>query len=134
MDTRGRRLSKFGQAYVALSFFKHSKIDYMYDANNSIILFPCFCCGTKTSMDTGTTVWHCQTCKEKGNILTLHKMFKENTGTIQKKRIYNPKREKEEIYRKLERSAKKYQDSSFLELIDKIDLLFDHYKINKKGV
>jgi ribosomal protein L37AE/L43A len=121
-------LSNLGKAYAVLGFLKKEKIDYVYNGDQSVE-FPCFYCGQKATMNTITTIWNCTNCNEKGNIVSLHQFLEQRPSThIRKQKIYNPKRELAEITGKLRRASKKYNDNSFLKLIEKMETLIEYHQ------
>lgn len=120
-------MSKLGQAYTVLGFFKREKVDYIFDGKQYVD-FPCFHCGNKLTMDAISTKWSCEECKEKGNIITLQQTLRNTERKMDKHKIFNPKREYEEIVSNIMKLNKKYNDGNIIKLIEKINDLIEYHK------
>ncbi|NLP50237.1 hypothetical protein [Bacillus sp. RO1] len=116
------------KALPCLSFLKQNKISYYYDEEKNEILFPCFTCKNQAEMSTITTMWQCNKCKTKGNLVTLIKELKEkNTIEIKEVKIYNPTKENREVRNLIKQIDERYQSKETSRLRNKIEQLLNYY-------
>lgn len=85
-------------APVVFAFFKKYKISYYQ--NHDEALFPCLLCGSRVTMMIYNTSWDCSGCGASGNLQSLHELVQhsdENTICVQRKKIYHPRHERNQI-------------------------------------
>ncbi|WP_316571356.1 hypothetical protein [Neobacillus sp. YIM B06451] len=117
-----------GQEYVVLAFFKEKKIDYIYYEQDKLIAFPCLNCQQKLNMCSITTFFSCA-CGYEGNLISLIK-----SSFPKDIRLYNPKKEKKEINKMLNKLSIKSLSDCNKKTIDKaiikINNLIEYYEKN----
>lgn len=113
--------------YVYLSFFKSNKVNYIYHSKSQTIEFACIYCHGKAAMNSRTSEWKCRICSESGNLVTLINFAKHNTFG----EIYVPNKEKQSIFRMLDRLSNKYPEENRLVLLEqKVKELIKYYEKN----
>jgi hypothetical protein len=119
-----------GKHYVVLSFFKTRKIDYVFNADEMTIVFPCPHCWENTTMDAVTSEWKCLQCKEDGNIFDLIHITKlEPIST--KVDTFDPVKERAQINKKFEKilgnPPKEKLHTLLIEIQHKVNAVLDFY-------
>lgn len=108
---------------IAISFLKEKKVDYYIERN--IVNFTCFACGDKITLEPVGGSWCCTGCVKTGEFLDLVDLHGnlEEESKLSLRRIYNPKREFQQIKNILTRQYEKYGDKSLDKAIARLDKL-----------
>lgn len=122
-------------SYAILSFFKHSKIDYIYEKEADKIIYPCFDCSKEATLNTESTAWICNHCKRSGLLYDLIKEAKDINIQKQKKgKLYHPKKELHAILKSIDQLIGKEDtiSSQLNNLKGNIQMLFHYYEGKEK--
>ncbi|WP_043929817.1 hypothetical protein [Bacillus sp. EB01] len=108
---------------IAISFLKEKKIDYYLE--KTTVFFPCFICQDRVIMDSHEGSWNCSGCKQTGHFLDLVHLFEntKNDPHYVKARIFNPKKEFQQIRNIILRHYQKNGDISLSKAIQRLEEL-----------
>ncbi|EJQ03960.1 hypothetical protein [Bacillus paranthracis] len=122
-------------SYAILSFFKHSKIDYIYEKDADKIIYPCFDCSQEATLNIESTAWICSYCNRNGLLYDLIKEAKDANSQKQKNgKLYHPKKELHAILKSIDQliGQEATMSSQLNNLKGNIQMLFHYYEGKEK--
>jgi hypothetical protein len=124
--------------FICLSFFKENKIQYFLDKQQ--IIFPCLICRNSVSMETVESKWRCSNCNRSGNIFTLNELVNELLEIdipFTYYKVYNPRKEKNEINHRLKQISKRMDNDRLKNeievILEKVKKLINYYYEKNKS-